>query len=96
MAPKVTKLKTKKPTTRGRKSLKVCKLYNRMPVKLRSGLPNMTVKPLKSSMTIIAAVLENNAEEIVSEDSEGDDDELPTRMLHIAAKNAFDKAEKKA
>lgn len=74
-----------KPTTCGRKLVEIYILYNRM--KLRSGLPNVTkiVKPVKSSIPIIAAVLENNGE-----DDEHDDDELSTRILHIDARNAFE------
>lgn len=39
---------------------------------------------------IITAVLENNGEETVNEDSDGDADEPPTQISHTDAKNAFD------
>lgn len=39
---------------------------------------------------IITAVLENNGEETVNEDSDGDADEPPTQISHTNAKNAFD------
>lgn len=41
---------------------------------------------------IVAAVMENDGEETVNEDSDGEEDEPPARISHTDAKNAFDVA----
>lgn len=41
---------------------------------------------------IVAAVMENDGEETANEDSDGEEDEPPTRISHTDAKNAFDVA----